>query len=132
MKSSMHIIGKKIWAFSAGHIPWLSNGKEPDFTSHDKIAILNISDVDAKIKITIFYEDENPVLDHEIKVSAKRVRKIRFNDLIDPLPIPLDKPFSFMATSDVEVIIQFSRMDTSSRQLAGFCATPFFQKIDNE
>jgi hypothetical protein len=120
-------IGKKVWAFAGGHIPLISTGKEPEFTSYDKISVLNTSAKDAEVKITIFYENDEPVKDHAIKIKARRVRKIRFNDLIDPRPIPLDKPFSFVLVSDVEVIIQFSRMDTSSRQIAGFLVTPYFK-----
>jgi hypothetical protein len=118
-------LGKKIWAFAAGHIPLMSTGHEPTFTSHDKIAILNTSAQDADITITIFYEDGEPIKDHTICVKARRIRKIRFNDLIDPLPLPLDKPFGFMVQSSVAVVVQFSRMDTRSRSATGFCVTPF-------
>src|SRR5688572_27819640 len=99
MKTSDHGFGKKVWAFAGGHIPLHSTGNEPAFTSHDKIAILNTSKEDATIRITIFYENGDPVRDHEISVKAKRIRKIRFNDLIDPLPVPLDTPFGFVVTS---------------------------------
>jgi hypothetical protein len=119
-------LGKKLWAFSAGHMPLHSTGKEPEFTSHDKISVLNTSHKTAEVKITIFYEDSAAVKDHTIAIRGRRVRKIRFNDLINPLPIPLDKPFAFVVTSDVEIIVQFSRMDTSSARHAGFCVTPFF------
>jgi hypothetical protein len=117
-------IGKKIWAFAAGHIPLHSKGKEPAFTSHDKIAVLNIGDKEAKISIKIFNGDCEPVDFKLLTVASRRIRKIRFNDLINPLPIPLDKPFGFLIISDVEVLIQFSRADTSQRALTGFCVTP--------
>lgn len=118
-------LGKKTWAFAAGHIPLTSTGHEPTFTSHDKIAILNTATQDAEVTITIFYEDGEPVQDHAVRVKARRVRKIRFNDLIDPLPLPLDKPFGFVVQANVPVVVQFSRMDTGSRSAAGFCVTPF-------
>jgi hypothetical protein len=124
------LIGKKVWAFAGGHIPLWSGGKEPEFTSHDKISVLNTSAKDAEIKITIFYENKEAVKDHTIRVPARRVRKIRFNDLINPRPIPLDTPYGFLLASDVEVIVQFSRMNTSSKHNAGFCFTPYF-KPDN-
>ena len=124
-KMFKHHIGHKEWAFSAGHIPLRSTGKEPAFTSHDKISVLNTSDSEAEIRITVFYEDKSPVKDHSITIPPRRVRKIKFNDLIDPLPIPLDEPFGFVVQSNIPVIVQFSRMNTSSRNLAMFCATPY-------
>jgi hypothetical protein len=121
------LAGRKVWAFAAGHIPLHSTGKEPEFTSHDKISVLNLSPEDAEVRITIFYEHHEALTHRAIKIPARRVKKIRFNDLIDPLPIPLDKPFAFLIVSDLEVIVQFSRMDTSSEQAAGFCLTPYFK-----
>lgn len=123
-----HTYGKKLWAFAAGHIPLLSTGKEPRFTSHDKVAILNTSDLDAVVTIQIFYAHASPVRDHEIKVAARRMRKVRFNDLIDPLPVPLDTPFGFLLRSNVEVIVQFSRVNTAHRNVAAYCFTPYFLK----
>jgi hypothetical protein len=119
--------GKKVWAFAAGNIPLRSTGLEPDFTSHDKISILNTSAIKTEIEISIYYEHADVVTDHQIVVGPGRVRKIRFNDLIDPLPIPLDTPFGFVVTSPVPVIVQFSRMNTGDRRLAEICTTAFNQ-----
>lgn len=121
-------LGKKVWAFAGGHIPLCSTGTEPEFTSHDKIAILNTSVQPADVKAVLYYEDDEPVKEFSIKIEAKRIRKIRFNDLIDPFPISLDKPFAFLITSNVAVVVQFSRMDTSSARRAGFCVTAFYKK----
>ncbi len=126
MKKFDRDLGRKMWAFAAGCIPIESNGVEPEFTSHDKIAILNTSDSVATIKLSIFYSDAEPVTYREINVGAQRLRKIRFNDLIDPLPIQLDRAFGFVLTSDVNVVVQFSRADTSSATHAGFCVQPYF------
>jgi hypothetical protein len=115
----------KSWAFAGGHIPLRSTGREPWFTSHDKIAILNFSNEDAKIKLTIYYTDLQPVEGHELEVKARRVRKIRFNDLVNPLPIPLDTPYGFVLTATVGVVVQFSRALTAERSAAGFCVTPY-------
>jgi hypothetical protein len=120
-------IGKKLWLLSAGHIPLHSTGEEPEFTSHDKLSVLNTSDEDAELIVTIYYESDEPVHDYTITVKAKRVRKIKLNDLIDPLPIPLDKHYGILIRANVNVVIQFSRMDTSSSLSHGFCVTPFYR-----
>lgn len=115
----------KVWAFAAGDIPLRSTGREPMFTSHDKIAILNFSDEDAKVNLTIFYSDSPPVEGYTIEVKARRVRKIRFNDLVDPLPLPLATPYGFELRSTVGIVVQFSRMNTSLANVTSFCATPY-------
>jgi hypothetical protein len=118
--------GRKIWSLSAGHIPLHSTGNEPEFTSHDKLSVLNASDKDAELVVTIFYDHDEPVQDYTITVKARRVRKIKLNDLIDPLPIPLDKHYGVLIRANVNVVVQFSRMDTSSPTVNGFCVTPFY------
>lgn len=115
----------KVWAFAAGDIPLRSTGREPMFTSHDKIAILNFSDEDAKVSLTVFYSDAPPVEGYMLEVKARRVRKIRFNDLVDPLPVPLATPYGFELRSTVGVVVQFSRVNTSAANVTGFCATPY-------
>ena len=118
-------LGKKVWAFAAGHIPFYSTGTEPAFTSHDKIAILNTGDVTAEIVIKIFYDDSDEVEMSPIFVGSRRLRKIRFNDLVNPLPVPLDKPYGFILTSSENVVVQFSRMNTGAPACAMICTNAY-------
>jgi hypothetical protein len=110
----MNSIGKKSWAISGGHIPLKSTGDEPEFTSHDRISILNTGSTDAQLKLMVYYEDQDPIGPYSIIVKARRVCKIHLNELINPLPIPLNKPFACLIDSDVPIVIQFLRMNTSS------------------
>ncbi len=117
--------GSKVWAFAAGFIPFQSTGVEPMFNSHDRIAILNINSKKAETVITIYYEDQEEVGNYKILVGARRVRKIRFNDLIDPLPITLERPYGFKLESSVPVIVQFTRMNTGASALSSLCTTAY-------
>ena len=108
----MKKIGKLDWAFSGGRIPFDSTGEEPMFNSHDKISVLNTSEEEAEIEIFMFYEDEAPVGTYEVKVKARRLRKIRINDLIDPAAVRLERNYGCYIRSNVPVVIQFSRMHT--------------------
>jgi hypothetical protein len=121
----MDMAGKKQWAFAAGNIPLRSHGLEPEFTSHDKIAILNTGHKDAAVRLSIYYASDSPVGEHEIVVKARRLRKVRFNDLINPLPIPLETPFGFVLQSDEPVIVQFSRANTGGSSLTQVITTAY-------
>jgi hypothetical protein len=109
----MQPIGHTVWAIAGGHIPLRSHGHEPDFTSFDRIALLNTSAQEASIEITIYYADREPVGPYPLKVAPRRLRKVRFNDLIDPFAIPLDVDYAALIQSDVPVVVQFQRQDTS-------------------
>lgn len=77
-----------------------------------------IANVDAHLKLMVYYEDQEPAGPYKITVKGCRTYKVWFNDLIDPFPVPLDRPFACVITADIPVVIQFSRMDTSSANKA--------------
>ena len=120
----MQAIGKRRWTIAGGRIPLESNGPEPEFTSRDEIAVLNSSNSPAKLRINIHYADRPAVGPYEVEVAARRVRRIRFNDLIFPEALPLDEDFGAVIDADVPVVVQFTRLDsgTASRSAVATAA----------
>lgn len=111
-------LGHKIWAIPEGYIPGKSNGPAPEFTSHETACILNASDKDADIKITIYFTDRDPVGPYKVKVPAKRTLHLRFNELNDPQEIPRDTDYASVIKSDVPVVVQHSRLDSRQAENA--------------
>lgn len=124
----MKAYGKLNWAIAAGRIPFQTNGREPEMNSHDKLAILNTSGEKAVVELWIFYEDDYPVT-YEVEVKSNRVRKIRFNDLIEPEAMRMERNFSCYIKSNVPVVVQYSRMNTGARANAEM--TTMASPIDN-
>jgi hypothetical protein len=87
-------IGRKRWAIAEGYIPSWSHGPEPQLTSHETVCLLNASDQEAHVEITIFYSDREPVGPYRVTVGARRTKHQRFNDLRDPEPIPVDTDYA--------------------------------------
>lgn len=114
----MKPVGRTLWVVPGGHIPLCSTGKEPRYTSNDSLFVLNATHRDANLQITIFYADRDPVGPYRLVVPSERVRHVRFNDLIDPEAMPLDEDYAAMIESDVPVVVQFSRQDTSRAENA--------------
>jgi hypothetical protein len=111
-------IGHKIWAIAEGYIPGKSTGEGPEFTSHETACILNTSEKDAQIKITIYFSDKDPVGPYNITVKSQRTLHLRFNDLKEPEPIPLDTDYASVFVSDVPVVIQHTRLDSRQAENA--------------
>jgi hypothetical protein len=111
----MMALGRTIWAFPGGQIPLRSTGEEPEFTSRDELVILNAGDTAAKIALTVHHADDPPVGPYEFEVAARRVRRVRFNDLIFPEAIMLDRPFAAVLTASRPVAVQCTRLDSSGR-----------------
>lgn len=108
----MRALGKKTWIIPEGYIPSYGNGPEPQFTSHETACILNTSNEEAHVKITIFYADKDPVGPYNVTIPAKRTKHLRFNELKNPEPIPKDTDYSSVIESDIPVVVQHTRLDS--------------------
>jgi hypothetical protein len=114
----MKSTGVKRWAIAEGYIPAGSHGREPQFTSHETVCILNTTDNDARVTITIFYSDREPSDPYRVTVPARRTKHVRFNDLIDPEPIPLATDFASLIESNVPIVVQHTRLDSRQAENA--------------
>ncbi len=105
-------IGHRMWAIAGSNIPLDQTGDEPDFTSHDSLWMLNPNEEDADVEVTIYYSDQEPKGPYPLRVNARRVREVRFNDLIDPAAIPLETDYGAIIRSDTPLVVQITQMDT--------------------
>ena len=111
-------IGRTRWAIAEGYIPAWSNGPAPQLTSHETACLLNASDRPAVVRIMVYYEDRDPVGPYRVDVPAGRTKHIRFNELADPEPIPVDTPFASVLESDVPIVVQHTRLDSRQAENA--------------
>ncbi len=105
-------IGVKEWVIAEGYIPGESHGPQPQMTSHETVCLLNASDQEARVEITVYYRDREPVGPYRVSVPARRTLHVRFNDLRDPEPIPRETDFSSVIRSDVPIVAQHTRLDS--------------------
>ncbi|HKR94384.1 MAG TPA: sensory rhodopsin transducer [Candidatus Angelobacter sp.] len=122
-------IGHKRWAIAEGYIPDSSHGPQPEMLSHETVCLLNTSDNDAHVQITVFFSDHEPVGPYQVTVPARRTKHVRFNDLKDPAPVPRATDYASIIESDVPIVAQHTRLD--SRQDANaLLSTIAFASVD--
>ena len=109
-------IGRTRWAIAEGYIPDKSTGPAPEMLSHETACILNATDHEAHVRITIYFSDRDPLGPYRLIVPARRTKHLRFNELDDPAPIPRATDYSSVIESDVPIVVQHTRLD--SRQSA--------------
>jgi hypothetical protein len=114
----MEAIGKRRWAIAEGYIPSESAFSDRALISHETACILNAGDRDAHVTITIFFADREPVGPYRVTVGARRTLHLRFNDLVDPQPVPLDTDYASVFESDVPIVVQHTRLDSRRAELA--------------
>ncbi|MDI9260081.1 sensory rhodopsin transducer [Alicyclobacillus sendaiensis] len=105
------------WLIADGFIPDTSCGR---LESHESLCIVNPHSRDALIKIEIFFEHREPISGIELVCPARRTRHIRVDQLTAPsgTRIPRGVPYAMALTSELEIGVQLSRLDSSQAQLA--------------
>lgn len=111
-------VGRRRWAIAEGYIPGWSNGPEPEFTSHETACLLNASDDEARVEITVYFADRGPAGPYRVTVPPRRTLHVRFNELKDPEPIPTDTDYASVIESDVPVVVQHTRLDSRQAENA--------------
>lgn len=108
--------GEKLWYIPDGYIPETSSGT---LTSHESICVLNTTSEDALLRITVFFEDRHPLENMMVVVPARRTKHIRTSSLNqEGTPIPVGVPYAIEVASDVPIIVQYSRLDSTQAENA--------------
>lgn len=106
--------GARVWLVPDGFIPEASSGHQE---SHEAICVLNTSAGEARLSISCYFEDREPVKDVAVVVPPERTRHIR-TDSLEGAEIPRGVPYAIRIESNVPVTVQCSRMDTTQPALS--------------
>jgi hypothetical protein len=105
-------IGHRLWAIPEGFIPGESVSTDRELISHEAACILNTCDEPAKIEITVYFRDRDPIGPYRSIVPGRRTLHLRFNDLVEPHPIPRDTAYASVIRASVPVVVQYTRLDS--------------------
>ena len=111
-------LGSRLWAIAEGYIPGRSHGPGPEMTSHEAFCMLNTSNEDAHVEVTIYFSDREPVGPYRLVVPARRTMHARFNDLKEPEPLPLSTNYASVIQSDIPIVVQHTRLDSRQAENA--------------
>ena len=114
----MKVYGKTTWLIAD---TFLNSKSKNENLSHEAICVLNTSSTDATIKLTLFFEDRECMEGQFTSFcGAKKTHHIRMDKIrsADGNPIPHDVPYAVLLESDVPVVAQYSRLDTSAGGMA--------------
>jgi hypothetical protein len=105
----MEAAGKRRWFVPDAYLP-----VEPP--SHESACLLNAGERDAVVRFTFFFEDRDPVGPIELTLGARRTWHVRLDDreVIGGVELPRGVPYAYAVESDVPVVLQHSRLDTSA------------------
>lgn len=105
-------IGARLWAIAEGQIPAESSSSDPALVSHEAACMLNVGRRPARVEITVYFSDREPVGPYRVEVPSRRTLHMRFNDLSDPEPIPRDTDYAALIEASEPIIVQHTRLDS--------------------
>lgn len=106
--------GEKNWFIPDGFIPPDSTGA---LTSHESVCVLNCSSEEALIHFTIYFEDRDPMENILVAVPGRRTKHIRTSSLMkEGAPIPIGVPYAIEVQSNIPIIVQYSRLDSTQAE----------------
>ena len=91
-------------------------GESVGAPSHEAACLLNIDDRDARVRLTFYFENREPLGPVEVLLPHGRTRHLRLDDptSLGGLELPRDVPYAYAVESDIPIVVQHSRLDTSS------------------
>lgn len=110
------MIGKKVWAIADGFMSNTSNG---GYDSHEAVCVLNVSGETAKIKLSIYFQDREPMTGFSAVCENNRTNHIRLDKIENDRgeKIPREVPYAILVESDRDIVCQHSRMDVSQPEM---------------
>tara|TARA_B100001123_G_C15028595_1_gene914435 strand:+ start:423 stop:821 length:399 start_codon:yes stop_codon:yes gene_type:complete len=117
----MNKIGKKIWIFPDAYLPSKGHAYETSNDGfqygHESLCILNISNYEAILKISFYFEDTDPYKNFEKKIDPQRSLHLRLDNLDLPNfgKLEREKPYSILLKSNIKIVAQLSRLDTTTK-----------------
>lgn len=112
--------GKKEWVIVDGYRPSPKPDPAATYAGHESIMVLNTNPVDAHILICVYFEDKEPVMDIPMTIPARRIKCFLSHDkdALGGLEIGVGVQYSMVIKSDVDVVVQYGRLDVQQPNMA--------------
>lgn len=110
-------LGKKNWLIPDCELPKEGEGI---LKGHESVIIVNDSDTDAQIDVTLYFTDRDSYKDIKWNVKAGRVRCFRMNNKDDMCgySVPYEIQYAMKLTSNCNIVVQYGRLDNRQINLA--------------
>ncbi|MCF0238666.1 MAG: hypothetical protein HUK24_08710 [Sphaerochaetaceae bacterium] len=86
-----------------------------NYLSHESICVLNTSDTDAHVTVTLYFQDREPVVGKPVLCAARRSKHFRMNSVEweGGVQLPVGTGYAITIESDIDVGVQYTRLDTT-------------------
>lgn len=106
------------WYIPDCYYPGISKGST--YVSHEAVCFLNETSEDAKVELTLYFEDRPKMEGFTAVVPAERTVHLRMDKIKaeDGSTVPKDTPYALVIKSEANLSLQYTRVDTTQPELA--------------
>lgn len=117
--------GAKVWYFPDGQLP--AKGSGSALEAHEALMLLNVTNQPADVKLDFYFELNPPIKDVTVSVGAERVICIRLDHPkeLGGVELPRMVQYAMRVRSNVSIVAQFGRLDTTQPNLAYYVAPTY-------
>jgi len=117
--------GKRLWFVPDAYLP-PPKPAEP-LVNHEAVCLLNASKRDARVTLTVYFEDREPIREIRVALPAERCIHLRLDkpEALGGVTIPVGVPYALRVESDVNIIVHHSRLDVTQDNLALFTSIAY-------
>ena len=112
-----NVLGKKDWIIPDCELPVPGEGPA---LGHESVIIVNDSDVEAEIDVSLYFVDKEPHTGIKWKVGPKRVFCFRMNNVehMCGFVVPFNTQYAMKVSSNTPIVLQYGRLDNTQANLA--------------
>ncbi len=118
--------GRRVWIVPDAYLPPLSAEDEVKrasgrgYWSHESLCVVNTGPKPAHLSLSFYFEDRPPAKHIRVTIGAERTWHIRFDkpEQLGGFRVPTSVPYALRVESDVPVVVQHSRLDTTQPNCA--------------
>ena len=118
--------GARTWVFADGYLP-AQTQPGGNLEAHEALMILNTGETPADVRLDFYFDNKAPVKDVPIRVEGERVVCLRLDhpEEIGGVHLPPLTQYALRVRSDVNIVVQFGRLDTTQANLAYYINVGF-------
>jgi len=118
--------GARTWVFADGYLP-AKTGQGEKLESHEALMILNTGETRANVRLDFYFDNKEPVKDIPVRVEPERVICLRLDhpEEIGGVQLPPLIQYALRVRSDINIVVQFGRLDTTQTNLAYYINVGF-------
>jgi len=118
--------GRRVWIVPDACLPPLTASDEAKrasghgYWSHESLCVVNTGSKPARLLLNFYFEDRPPAKNIRVTVGAERTWHIRFDkpEQLGGFHVPVGVPYALRVESNVPVVVQHSRLDTTQPNCA--------------